>query len=778
LESNLGRGSEGLNAQHLAYVIYTSGSTGTPKGVMVEHRTLQNLLQWYIRDLRLSKDDSFLIVSSISFDLTQKNIFGPLFVGGQLHLAARHFDPIVVLELLNRGTIGGMNLAPSAFYALIDPVGAREPVRLKYVVLGGEKIQPHKLAQLPPPHPKFINSYGPTECTDVVAFYMMPAASKEWANEFVPIGKPIANTQIYILDGRREPVPTGVVGELYIGGAGVARGYLNRPELTAERFMKNPFAEGRMYRTGDLGRWHEDGNIEFVGRNDDQVKIRGYRIELGEIEARLREHRGVREAVVVAREEEGGEKRLVAYYTMADCERVGTEDLRGHLSRALPEYMVPAAYVWLEKLPLTGNGKLDRKGLPAPDDNAYAMRGYEPPEGELEIAVAEIWAEVLKLERVGRYDNFFELGGNSIGAIRVSNLAQQKIGQVVHMTLVFDAPTVAACAVFLAQNYPDAAASLDGDRTIAAPNLYKGVSVDDIARFRALVPARKWSRASPRETVRQAVFILSPPRSGSTLLRIMLGGHSRIFAPPELELLRFSTMAERAAAFSERNSSFLHGPARAVMAARQCSAEAALAAIAEFENLGQTTRDFYATLQRWIGDRILVDKTTTYSYDLEALRCAEWDFHEAKYIHLVRQPGSVVRSFVETRMEQIFFTFPNDFESPHLGELAWIVSHQNIQRFLQQIPLARQHRIHFEDLVQFPQRVMQTICQFLGLDFEASMAEPYTNESGRMADGIYPESRMLGDLKFHQHQRIDPARACSGAWQVSESARELAGQLV
>jgi aryl carrier-like protein/DNA-binding XRE family transcriptional regulator len=255
-------------------------------------------------------------------------------------------------------------------------------------------------------------------------------------------------------------VPEGVAGELYIGGAGVARGYMNRPELTAEKFVQDPFAGeagARMYRTGDLGRWLADGNIEFLGRNDDQVKIRGYRIELGEIEAKLAEHAGVREAVVVAREDEPGEKRLVAYYTCADtrgqgegeegeeAEEVGMEKLRAHLSAQLPEYMVPAAYVRLEWLPLTPNGKLDRKALPIPDTEAYGVRGYEEPVGETETTLAGIWAEVLKVERVGRHDNFFALGGHSLLAVTLIERMRRQ-GLQVDVRALFATPTLAELA--------------------------------------------------------------------------------------------------------------------------------------------------------------------------------------------------------------------------------------------------------------------------------------------------------------------------------------------
>jgi hypothetical protein len=261
-----------------------------------------------------------------------------------------------------------------------------------------------------------VNGYGPAETTVFSTTY--PEIKNR--SRHTPIGRPLANTRIYILDAHGEPVPVGVTGELYIGGAGVARGYLNRPELTAERFVRDPFtseAGARMYRTGDLGRFLADGNIEFLGRNDFQVKIRGFRIELGEIEARLREHEEVQEAVVLAREDTPGDKRLVAYYTAREQNSVGAEALRAHLAAKLPEYMVPAAYVRLESLPLTPNGKLNRKALPAPEGEAYVVRQYEAPQGPIEELMAQIWAELFNRERVGRHDNFFELGGHSLMAV-------------------------------------------------------------------------------------------------------------------------------------------------------------------------------------------------------------------------------------------------------------------------------------------------------------------------------------------------------------------------
>jgi len=277
----------------------------------------------------------------------------------------------------------------------------------------------------------------------------MPA--KNDASILPPIGRPIANTRIYLLDAQGEPVPVGVAGEIHVAGDGVARGYLNRPDLNAERFIKDPFSNdpgARMYKTGDLGRWLEDGSIEFLGRNDFQVKIRGFRIELGEIEARLAEHPAVRETAVLAREDGPGDKRLVAYYT-GDAD-VAADHLRAHLAETLPEYMVPAAFVQLEALPLTANGKLDRKALPAPD--ASAVRGYEAPQGETEQALAAIWQDILQIERVGRQDNFFEMGGHSLLVVKLVREIKQQFEVELVLHDVFIAPVLS----FLAERIIDA----------------------------------------------------------------------------------------------------------------------------------------------------------------------------------------------------------------------------------------------------------------------------------------------------------------------------------
>ncbi|HEY0857581.1 MAG TPA: amino acid adenylation domain-containing protein, partial [Albitalea sp.] len=431
----------GLEPDHLAYVIYTSGSTGRPKAAQVLQRGLSNLMHWYVHDLGLGADDAVLVTSSHSFDLTQKNYFGPLMVGGTLHLAGEPFEPRAILQQVKARGITQLNMAPSAFHALADADDAQQLAGVRRVVLGGEPIQTAKLRQLPEPRPEFVNSYGPTECSDVVAFHRLdPALS----GDTVPLGQPVRNVRLLVLDARGRPAPFGVAGEIHVGGIAVGRGYLHRPELTAERFVDDPFHGGRMYKTGDLGRWMPDGRLEFLGRNDFQVKIRGLRVELGEIEARLLQHPGIAETVVIARDDGSGDKRLVAYCVPAG-EPVEAQALRAHLEAALPQHMVPAAWVMLAQLPLNPNGKIDRKALPAPEAGAYVARGYEPPQGEVECELARIWAQLLKIDRVGRNDHFFELGGHSLLAVSVIE-RMRRAGLHADVRTLFATPTLAALA--------------------------------------------------------------------------------------------------------------------------------------------------------------------------------------------------------------------------------------------------------------------------------------------------------------------------------------------
>jgi amino acid adenylation domain-containing protein len=437
-----------LTPEHLTYVIYTSGSTGRPKGVEMIHRGASNLLHWYLGATGMSERDAVLVVTSFSFHLTQRNLLAPLFVGGRVHLAREPFEPHRIAAQIVASGVTMMNVTPTGFQALVEADGGQAIGGLRIVVFGGEPLYPRQLAKVPEPRPVFLNPYGSTEATGITAHHFARADLSSYSSRSMPPGRPIANAQIYVLDGAGEPVPVGVTGELYLGGAGVTRGYRALPGQTAERYLPDPFSRepgARMYRTGDLGRWLPDGTIEFMGRGDAQVKVRGFRIELGEIEARLAEHAAVHEVVVVARAREGeaGDPRLVAYYVGNPAVRA---ELRAHLAERLPEYMVPAAFVHMDALPVNPNGKLDRKALPAPDF-ASEEETYVAPRTPVEEVLAGIWSEVLGVERLGVHDSFFELGGHSLLATQAVSRVRELFGVELPLRALFEGPTVAELAV-------------------------------------------------------------------------------------------------------------------------------------------------------------------------------------------------------------------------------------------------------------------------------------------------------------------------------------------
>ncbi|WP_369981515.1 non-ribosomal peptide synthase/polyketide synthase [Xanthomonas bundabergensis] len=462
----------GLSARHLAYVIYTSGSTGKPKGVMIEHRHLVS--STLARASAYSRYERFLLLSSIAFDSSVAGIFGTLLTGGTLIVSDGDAwqDPDAIAEDIERRRITTLLCVPSLARLVLEGLKRGDERSLKEVIVAGEVCPPalQKMAERFVPELVLYNEYGPTEATVWATMYRSRPGQ---ARDSVPIGQPIANTQVYVLGRHGEPVPVGVAGEIHIGGAGVARGYLNRPDLTAERFLADPFVEdanARMYRTGDLGRWLPDGTLEYLGRNDFQVKVRGFRIELGEIEARLAACTGVREAVVIAREDAMQDKRLVAYVVSQAEEPVSVSVLRESLQRALPDYMVPSAFIVLPALPLTPNGKLDRQALPAPDRAALASRAYEAPMGETEQTLAAIWQELLGLERVGRHDHFFELGGHSLLAVRLATRVRATLGVELAVRSVFVAPTLALLAKSVSTASPSSqGAILPADRAGTLP---------------------------------------------------------------------------------------------------------------------------------------------------------------------------------------------------------------------------------------------------------------------------------------------------------------------
>lgn len=432
-----GRDAQSTN---VAYVIYTSGSTGRPKGVAIEHRSAVVLIRWAREVFTREELTRVLFSTSICFDLSVYELFVTLGCGGCVVVAQ---NVLSLPALPAREEVTLINTVPSAMTELVRLKAL--PPSVQVVNLAGEPLRALLVDQIYAlGHVKKVyDLYGPSEDTTYSTFAL------RLPNAPATIGRPIANTQVYVLDTYLEPVPVGVTGEIHLGGAGLARGYLNRPELTVEKFIPNPFnraSASRLYRTGDLGRYRSDGNLEYLGRADHQVKVRGFRIELGEIESVLCQHPAIRAAVVVAREGESGDKRLVAYL-VAPPPAPDSLILQDYLKRKLPEYMVPAFVVYLAELPLTSNGKIDRKALPEPEQQRPQLEAaYVAPQGETEKLLAEIWSRVLHVPQVGRHDNFFELGGHSLLVLRAASRIRQHFSVEIPLAVIFETPTIAALA--------------------------------------------------------------------------------------------------------------------------------------------------------------------------------------------------------------------------------------------------------------------------------------------------------------------------------------------
>ena len=443
-----------VSPSNLAYMIYTSGSTGRPKGAMNEHRGIVNRLLWMQGQYPLTEADTIMQKTPFSFDVSVWEFFWPLLAGARLVVAkpGGHRDTAYLVDLIVKERVTVLHFVPSMLRMFLEQPDVKRCQSLHHVICSGEAL-PFDLAE------KFFkllpvqlhNLYGPTEAAVDVTHW---TCRRDDERKIVPIGRPVANTQIYILDRHLQPVPMGVPGELHIGGVQVGRGYHNRPELTAEKFIPDPFCgvpEARLYKTGDQCRWLPDGAVEYLGRMDFQVKIRGFRIELGEIEAALKDQPEIKQAVVMAREDKPGDKRLVGYLVLSAGTVLATSDLRTRLKQLLPDYMVPADYVVLDSIPVTPNGKVDRSALRAPEPSAFPDdAGYVPPQDEYEGLICEAWADVLGLKRVGIRDNFFDLGGHSLLAVKLMLRLQEIIpGEPLPLRAVLEAPTVEKFAAWL-----------------------------------------------------------------------------------------------------------------------------------------------------------------------------------------------------------------------------------------------------------------------------------------------------------------------------------------
>lgn len=752
----------------LAYVIYTSGSTGTPNGVMVTQRNIARLFDSTHHWFGFGPQDVWTLFHSYAFDFSVWELWGALAYGGTLVTVPHELSrsPQLFRQLVGTHGVTVLNQTPSAFYQFIEAdrlTRSTDPLALRYVIFGGEALN---FASLRPwferhgdERPRLVNMYGITETTVHVTYREITRQDAEREGVSL-IGEPIPDLSLHVLDEDLEPVPTGTVGELYVGGAGVSLGYLNRPALTRQRFLPDPFRHSStIYKTGDLVARRAEGDYEYHGRADDQVQLHGFRVELGEVEAALARHPDVTSAVATVVGERNADRRLVAYVVPRST-AVTEQALRQWTASQLAEHTVPSAFVMLDGLPLTPNGKVDRAALPDPGTRPRtADVAYAAPRDELERYLARMWEEIIGLDRVGIHDRFFEVGGTSLQAAQFVNRLQRRLDRPVFEITIFSAPTIASYAHFLTEHYADAVAAHFGtDARSPAPGGTRAprrVTTDLLDELQRYVPTLSGGgRGEDTSPLDPAMFILAPPRSGTTLLRVMLAGHPQLFAAAELLLLGFETLDERRRTYSGKFGLWREGLLRALMDIHGCGPETAEQIMGAAEDEGVSTKAFYRELQQRIAPRMLVDKSPAYALQPPALRQAEREFKDPVYVHLVRHPQAAVGSFVENRIAQVLHLEPHHFDARTLGELVWTTSHRNILAFLGHIPDERHHRLHFEDLVRDPEGEMRRLCARFGLPFDERLIRPYDGMESKMIDGIHPESTPMGDPSFVHHRTI------------------------
>jgi amino acid adenylation domain-containing protein len=800
-----------IEPSQLAYMIYTSGSTGNPKGCMLTHENVMNQLEGQ-QAIAPSPIGCMILTCSISFDVSVLTIFWSLLQGARLLLPRQgdEKDMNQLSQLIEEEEVTHMLTLPSLYVLLLDQAEISKLASLKLVNVSGE-VCPTSLAQKHEkllPNTQLYNLYGPTEATVNCTYFTIP---KGFTENKVPIGKPILNYEIFILNKEMKEVGLGEVGEIFIGGSKpvVGRGYWNRPELSEKRFIKNPFRGIRggrtLYNTGDLARWMPDGNIEFLGRSDFQVKFRGFRIELGEIEVAIGNHLGVRETIVkLIGTDDLASQKLVAYVVPSSNFELTVNELREYLVSCLPEYMIPTTFVFLEKMPLTTNGKIDRKALPKPSlERPSLAQVYEGPQSDLEEFLTKIWSKFLDIHPIGRKDKFFELGGTSIQAARFVGELQKRMNTSIFITTIFDNPTIAEYAEMLESQYSKEIDSLL-DRNVAKvskptttkpenkSNLIEEktesiwtpppgkITSEHLQNFQKIIPKLIPSKRPNKKKNPKAVFILAPPRSGTTLLRVMLAGHPDLFAVNELQLLGFNDLKERNQAYQGKFTLWSEGLIRAIMELKGITAEQAKKLIAVYENQGWTTQQMFEEIQNWVAPKILVDKSPSYVLDYESLEKAERDFEDPIFIHLVRHPYSMVNSFEKYHMDQVLYLNEHNFSTRQLGELVWLESHKNTVQFLGKVPRHRHVRVIYEELVTQPAKVLWEICQTIGIPFHDNVLRPYSDLDKKMTDGIYQDSRSMGDINFDKQSKINAKKAeewkgvrndnflCEETWSLTE----------
>ena len=772
-----------------AYLLYTSGSTGEPRGVVHTQESLLHLVLGSINALGLLSDDRVALMPSSSFIGATRSILATLLSGASLHPFNVNEEGLgQFADWLVEEEITTYHFVPTFFRYFVASLDDRRTFpRLRLVYLGGEPVRKTDVDSFRTHFARdavLINGYGTTETGAIRRFVIDRDTIIK--GPLVPVGFPVADKEVLILDKAGHLLENGLVGEIAVKSRYLASGYWHQPEATQLAFSGiSGGGEQVVYRTGDLGRLAPDGCLEHLGRRDAQVKIRGHRVDLAQVETAVLSVPSVTDVAVVARWDRNAEIRLVAYLASNSARQMTVGNVRDILERILPSYSVPSSFVFLDAIPKTSRGKVDKVALPDPPAGRPNLdEPYMAPRTELERFLVKLWCEVLELEEIGIHDSFFHLGGDSLHAAKLINRVQKPLEnspQYIYMSAVFESPTVAKLADYLKRYYPSVVAGVcqkkgsnDLEAIITKDIPFPGTPVDEsgLSRMRQLIASRYPSEYEQVTTKNPtAIFLLCSSRSGSTLLRVMLGGHPLLFAPPELRLLGYNTLAEREATHSREEAVMLEGAIRMVM---QISSRSALQArnwMAELAERGTTTTCFFRMIQDVLDKMRLVDKTPSYALHQPILERAEACFRDPIFIHLVRHPLEMVHSSEEIRLNLVSPFRHHVSSAAELAEMLWLISHQNILNFLSSVPAQRHYRVQFEELVRNPEVVMRGLCGFLNLTFDLEMLRPHENQTVKMTDSIHPETKMIGDIKFHEYTSIDPTVA--DRWKKHDSQYTL-----
>lgn len=760
-----GANALGLAAEaDVAMVMQTSGTTSRPKVVPLTQRNLFASAQNLINSLALGDSDRCLhFLPMFHIGGIVDVLAAPLLAGGSVFCASSFSAPDFYRELAAFKPTWTQAVPIMLEEMLANADGYSQAIAehsLRFVrsvsaPLPAERMLAFEQAFSVP----VIEIFGMTETAGVISSNPLPPAERRPGSVGIAAG-----TEIRIVDTDGQPVAATQVGEVVVRGGNVMAGYEQSPDDNASTFFDG------WLRTGDLGYVDSAGYLYLTGRIKDLINRGGEKVSPYEVDQVLLAHPAVADAASFAIPHASLNEDVAALVVLKQAGDIAKDELLAWLRERLAFFKIPRVLHFVDSIPRGNNGKLQRARL----TELYALTlsaadtdrpAFVAPETPVAKMLAAMWSEILKVEAIGMADDFFALGGDSLKAASFINALQQKWGDTIYVSSLFDAPTLAKYERYLRLHYPEMLAKMLGQYVAPKQSSMERVTPAMVHKLQGMLakplgPVAEAGRKNPR-----AIFVLSPPRSGSTLLRAMLAGHPQLFAPPELYLLSYDNLADRKFWFSGSHRSQLEGNIRALMQVLEKNAEECQALMTELEDRACSTQEYYGMLQEWLGERILVDKTPAYAVDPSALERAETYFEDPIYIHLLRHPYGMIRSFEEAKLDQLWFprlvgsdahsldAFP--FERRQLAEMIWLMLHQNILEFLKQVPAERQFQLRFEDMVGQPETAMSGLCANLGLPFSPEMLTPQGDKKQRMTDGIHDVSRMIGDPKFHQHKKID-----------------------